>query len=337
MKQTSKKLSLSLAVGLGLVLALSLWSLLPQKAAPAKKSPVAKAATPGPIDHVWLVVLENHDWSHITASDAPYISETLLPQGAHAERYYNPPGLHPSEPNYVWMEAGAADSLPGTHDFGSSREPGPDNSTSETNHLVTLMENTGLSWKAYVEDIDGYSCPLQNSGKFAARHVPFLFFQDVTDNNDPLSPNCIHHIRPYAELSEDLAGTPPAYNFIVPDLCHDMHDCSIETGDAWLAEELPKIMNSSAYQKGGAIFITWDESEKKGDNPIGMIVLSPFAKKGYANSIYYDHSSLLKTLAEIFGVSTDIGAAADATDLGDFFSVPLTGPAPRPPEVPSAK
>jgi phosphatidylinositol-3-phosphatase len=320
-----------LAAGPGLILALSLMLLLAPKAASAEESSAAATPAAGRIDHVWVVVMENHNWADIDSVAAPYIIDTLLPLGAHAQHYYNPPGLHPSEPNYVWMEAGAADSLPGRHDFASDRNPAWNNSTSETNHLVTLLEKAGLSWKAYAEDIGGFSCPLQARGDYSPRHVPFLFFWDVTDNNEPLSRHCIRHIRPYAELASDLAKEPPAYSFIIPNLCNDMHDCSIRTGDTWLARELPKIMNSAAYRSGGAIFVTWDESEKSGDSPIGMIVLSPYAKKNYSNAIHYDHSSLLKTLAEIFGVSTDIGAAAGATDLSDFFTVPLPRSDSHPP------
>jgi len=49
---------------------------------------------------------------------APYINGTLLNTSAHAEQYFNPPGNHPSQPNYLWLEAGTnfgvlADTQPG--------------------------------------------------------------------------------------------------------------------------------------------------------------------------------------------------------------------------------
>jgi phosphatidylinositol-3-phosphatase len=74
--------------------------------------------------------------------------------------------------------------------------------------------------------------------------------------------------------------------------------------------------------------IIWDEAEDSGefsDGPIGMFLLSPFAKGGgktaYSNSIHYDHSSTLKTLQEIFGVGPLLGAAAEpaTNDLSDLF------------------
>ena len=74
------------------------------------------------------------------------------------------------------------------------------------------------------------------------------------------------------------------------------------------------LLESDEYKDGGALFIIWDEAEDSGkfsDGPIGMFLLSPFAKgggkKSYSNSIHYDHSSTLKTLQEIFGVESVAG------------------------------
>jgi len=70
---------------------------------------------------------------------------------------------------------------------------------------------------------------------------------------------------------------------------------------ALLSQQLSAILASQTYKNGGAIFITWDEGEG-GDGPIGMIVLSPFAKRNYSNTIHYTHSSTLRTMQEIFNV-----------------------------------
>ena len=91
---------------------------------------------------------------------------------------------------------------------------------------------------------------------------------------------------------------------------------------------MPLILESDEYKRGGALFIIWDEAEDSGafsDGPVGMFLLSPFAKGGgkaaYSNSIHYDHSSTLKTLQEIFQVGPLLGAAADpeTNDLSDLF------------------
>jgi hypothetical protein len=164
--------------------------------------------------------------------------------------------------------------------------------------------------------------PLTRVGRYAPKHNPMIFFDDVTDTNNPQSATCIAHERPYSELASDLQnGTVARYNFITPNLCHDMHDCSISTGDTWLAQAVPQILTSPAYMHGGVVFITWDEGEG-GDGPIGMLVLSPNAKgSGYTNTIHYTHSSTLRTIQEIFGVTPLLGDAANVTDLSDLFRV----------------
>jgi phosphatidylinositol-3-phosphatase len=200
-------------------------------------------------------------------------------------------------------------------------DPSSDHQTT-TSHLVTLLNNAGISWKSYDEDIAGTSCPLTNVNQYAVRHDPFVYFDDVTSTLSTTSSYCIAHIRPYAELANDLQNNAVArYNFIMPNLCNDMHDCSIGTGDTWLANNLPTILNSAAFQQGGVVFITWDEGVAA-DGPIGMIVLSPVAKgaAGYQNTITYTHGSTLRTLQEIFGVTPLLGDAAVQTDLSDLFA-----------------
>ena len=105
------------------------------------------------------------------------------------------------------------------------------------------------------------------------------------------------------------------------DSCAPISD-TVKQGDTWLSSEVPHILNSAAYQNGGALFITWDEgAHSSSDGPIGMIVLSPAARcHGYSNTLHYTLSSTLRTLEEIFGVSPWLGAAANATELGDLFS-----------------
>lgn len=299
--------------------------------APAPAPQTATTASPH-IQTVFIIVMENHNWSDIVGSAyAPYINTTLLPIAAHTERYHNPWGIHPSLPNYLWMEAGK--------NFGiwNDKPPGT-NSQSTTNHLVTRLNNLGISWKAYVEDIAGTECPLTSSGYYAVNHNPFVYFNDVTDNQNLASAYCLEHVRPFSQLFTDIAQNAlPQYSFIVPNLCDDMHSWCTENpilqGDTWLANNLPAILASPAYVQGGAVFLTWDESftpeESEAttdadeypppDQPIGMIVLSPFAKHGYQNWIRYNHGALLRTVEEIFGIDPvlpdDLGRDADLRDL----------------------
>jgi phosphatidylinositol-3-phosphatase len=272
---------------------------------------------------VFLIVMENANWSGIEGSDsAPYINQTLLPMASYARAYYNPPGVHPSEPNYLWLEAGT--------DFGVSDDRDPSaNHQGTTAHLVTLLDQAGVTWRSYQEDIPGTACPLQSEGLYAPKHNPMIYFDDVTGGGDPQSAYCIAHVRPFTELAADLQqNTVARYNFITPNLCDDMHNilgCGnidrVKNGDDWLAQVVPAILNSPAYADGGVLIITWDEGALGSDGPIGLIVLSPNAKGGgYTNTLHYTHSSTLRTVQEIFGVTPLLGDAANADDLSDLFA-----------------
>jgi phospholipase C len=281
----------------------------------------AKARESHAIKTVFVIVMENHDWDSIAGNpSAPYINGTLLKLGAHAERYTSPFDIHPSEPNYIWMEA--------ADDLGIRDDDDPAfNYRTTKNHLTRHMETAGISWKSYQEAIDPGFCPIASSGRYGAKHNPMVYFDDVTDGRDPYSAHCLAHVRPYEELARDLeTGAVAQYNFITPDMCNDMHDSegcvtedSVKNGDTWLANEVPKILASKAYREGGAIFITWDESEGGEDEPIGMIALSPFAKPGYANQIRYNHSSLVRTVQDVFAMRPYMRDAANVTGLEDLF------------------
>jgi phospholipase C len=265
-------------------------------------------------------MMENHNWADVKGSaSAPYITQ-LLTMGAHAEQYYNPPGNHPSEPNYIWLEAGT--------NFGIVDDLPPSfNGQSSTKHLVNQIEAAGLTWKAYEEDITGNDCPINGIGNFAPKHCGMLFFKDVTNNNSTTAPRCIAHIRPYTELATDLDQDKlPDFSLVTPNLCHDMHDAcaplndQIAQGDTWLSQEVPKLLASKAYQNGAIVLITWDEGEGGVDGPIGMIALSKTAKVGYTGNVHYTHSSTLRTVQEHFGLSPFLADAANATDLADLFT-----------------
>jgi phosphatidylinositol-3-phosphatase len=310
--------------------------------------PVVTNAQMSRVKTVWVILMENHNWTGNNAGAAfgapdlkgnllaPYINGQLLDTSAHAEQYFNPPGNHPSQPNYLWLEAGT--------NFGVLADTQPGQPQLNTNfHLVRLLEDAGISWTAYAEPDFGSPvfdvCPLDFT-YLDVEHLAFVYFNDVNHGLNPKSAECIAHVRPYYQLATDLANqTSGRYNFITPNVCHDGHEgispCdALESknntlrGDTWLKQNVPLILESAEYKQGGALFIIWDEAEDSGafsDGPVGMFLLSPFAKGGgktaYSNSIHYDHSSTLKTLQEIFQVGPLLGAAADpeTNDLSNLF------------------
>ena len=310
--------------------------------------PLAANAQMSKVKTVWVILMENHNWTGNNAGaafgapdlkgnlSAPYINGQLLDTSAHAEQYFNPPGNHPSQPNYLWLEAGT--------NFGVLADTQPGQPQLFTHHhLVRLLEDAGISWTAYAEPDFGSpvfdNCPLDFTF-LDVEHLAFVYFNDVNHGLSAKSAECIKHVRPYYQLATDLADhTSAQYNFVTPNLCHDGHEgispCdALESknntlrSDTWLKQNVPLILESDEYKQRGALFIIWDEAEDSGDfsdGPIGMFLLSPFAKGGgetaYSNNIHYDHSSTLKTLQEIFQVGPLLGAAADpeTNDLSDLF------------------
>jgi phosphatidylinositol-3-phosphatase len=310
--------------------------------------PAVTTAQMSKVKTVWVIMMENHNWTGNDAGAsfgdpdikgnplAPYINSTLVNTAAHAEQYYNPPGNHPSQPNYLWLEAGTnfgvlADTQPGQPQLHT------------TKHLVRLLQDAGISWRAYAEPDFGSpvfdTCPLDFSF-LDINHLAPPYFNDINDGLNPQSPECIAHVRPYYQLATDLADhTTAQYNLVIPDLCHDGHEgispCDATEpadntlrSDTWLKQNVPLILESEAYKEGGALIITWDEAEDTdqfSDGPIPFFLLSPFAKGGgktaYSNSIHYDHGSTLKTVQEIFHVEPLLGAAAEerTVDLRDLF------------------
>jgi hypothetical protein len=135
---------------------------------------------------VFYIELENHNWtqpaSETTPSQifgspaAPYINSLVTPgnpnakQVSYATAYHNVlatpsgnnPSIHPSEPNYIWQEAGWNFGIFNDNDPYSASNPSVPaiqaylaaNPIYTGEHLTGLMEKNGLTWKSYQEDID---------------------------------------------------------------------------------------------------------------------------------------------------------------------------------------
>ena len=278
---------------------------------------------------VFTIVMENKDATQIFGnSQAPYINQ-LASQGAVARGYHDS-YVHPSEPNYIWMVAGENfgvldDADPAAHHLAS------------TSHLADQIEMAGLTWRTYQESM-GAPCGLTSHDKYAAKHNPFVYFNDVNGWDGTTfqpSQRCNDHVVDYSELDKDIAAKAlPDYVFITPNLDNDMHDGSIQQGDTWLSNEIPKILATDEFKNGGVLFLLWDEGSgglSTGDDP-PFLVLSPNAKAGYVSQVDYDTSSYLKTVQNILGVQSLPCAPTDRATISvmdDLFTQPATNAASR--------
>jgi hypothetical protein len=157
----------------------------------------------------------------------------------------------------------------------------------EAKTVVDQLEEAGLSWRGYMEDMANTpgqptTCrhpaigdtddtqSAREGDQYATRHNPFVYFHSVIDDQA----RCDEHVVPLAQLTLDLrsAATTPTYVFVTPDLCSDGHDepCidgrpgGLESIDVFLKEWVRTITQSRAYKDGGMMIVTWDEANFPG-------------------------------------------------------------------------
>ena len=190
-------------------------------------------ASAAKIKHVFVIVMENTDAQLIYKSvpGKDYLGD-LIATYAHADNFVDElqdkqdkvHGLDvPSEPHYIYMEAGT--NVFADHTFSKDSSPSATNSTKSSDHLVTQLTQKGLSWRTYQEvqvTKSAGSCLIHTLDHYAPKHNPFIFFQDVSGSPPQKSTSvCKEHIRPYLVFSADLARNDMAnYVFITPNLCH---------------------------------------------------------------------------------------------------------------------
>lgn len=258
---------------------------------PAPGQSKGTAAGPGGFDHVVIIVEENKPASDVLGkAAAPYINK-LAAESALATNYQAL--THPSLPNYLALTSGT------TAGITDDCSPGG-NCTATVPSIVDRIGQSGRSWKMYAEGMPA-PCAASNSGKYAVRHNPFMYYPGITGDRN----NCAAHVVPFTRFSADVASvsTLPNYVFISPNLCNDMHDCPVETGDAWLAQQVPLILGSPAFvTQKSLLVITWDEGSDE-SNAVGAIFAGPAAKKGYQSGSPYSHYSLLHTIEASWGLA----------------------------------
>ena len=218
---------------------------------------------------VFVIAMENHNWTQPGTQTspqqifknpaAPFINSLvngtsgISDQVAYANAYINAAvGDHPSEPNYLWAEAGT--------NFGVNNDDNPyhadctpDTVQTTDQHLSAFLMTAGKSWKSYQEDTDvdatntplpvsSWTVPLfSTSGVFAApganaynysnqynyasKHNPMVLFTDTNGGCDTSASNPLRlHYAPMQQFALDLANNAVAdYNWITPDQYNDQH------------------------------------------------------------------------------------------------------------------
>lgn len=261
------------------------------------------------IKHVFIIMDENQPAVNIVGDTtyAPYLN-TLINRYSLATNYSAI--THPSLPNYLAITSGSTDGI--TTDCN----PPSAGCIVNVNNIASQLVAKGLSWKEYAESMPS-DCYMFNDGNYATKHVPFVYYQNIVSNKA----YCNSHVVPYHNLLTDLKhnSTTPNFAFITPNLCNDMHNCSIAIGDSWLAQNVPIILNSKPFTTQNSILIiTWDEGYQS-DNKVAAILAGSAIRAHFKSNLAYNHYSVLHTIEYIWGLKPLNSQVAKAPLMTQFI------------------
>lgn len=239
--------------------------------------------------------------SVIGNSSAPYENALANTCGL-ATNYHGV--AHPSLPNYLAATGGST--------FGVRNDAGPSSHRIQGGSIFGQLDSAGLSWRSYEESMPT-NCDHSAASPYAVKHNPAAYFTAIASscnaNDVPLAGN----------LERDLtAGSLPSFSFVTPNLCDDTHDCSVRTGDTWLAGWIPKILAGPNYRAGNTLVVlTWDEGVGSA-NQMPAIIVGPSVPAGTRADARFDHYALLRATEQLLGL-TPLGAAASAPSMMAAF------------------
>jgi phosphatidylinositol-3-phosphatase len=249
----------------------------------------ATAAVPR-FDHVILIMMENRGYNSIIGSSrAPYLNSLAKQYALFTKSFAL---THPSQPNYIALLSG---STQGVKDDSCPHTFAADN-------IAHQLAASGRSFVGYSESLPKVGYTGCTNGAYARKHSPWVNFSDI-----PTSAN-----QPYSSFPKDFSKLPTVA-WVTPNLQDDMHDGSIQQGDAWLKKNIDGYVQW-AKTHNSLLIITWDEDEDDGgNNAIPTIFAGAHVKSGqYPEKI--NHYSVLRTLEDAYGLPA-LGAAAKATAI----------------------
>jgi acid phosphatase len=257
--------------------------------------------------HIYVIVMENHEYGSIVGSaKAPYINALIRRYGL-ATNYTAV--AHPSEPNYLALWAG---STFGIHDDAIHNLA--------ARNLADQLAAHRKTWHVYAQDLPRVCSTVSEAsggvdlvgaaGLYVRKHEPAISFTNIARSRT----RC-------AQITRLATFRPAAANFelIVPNETNDMHDGSIAQGDAFLRAFVPRITRSPAFANS-LLVITWDEGSTSigGGGRVATILISPRAFAGHRSAIAHSHYSLLRTIENAWGLGC-LNQTCRANDLREFF------------------
>ena len=269
---------------------------------------ITPSPTPAPLvpnfETIVVIVFENKEFDRVIGNPDMPIFNRLANDYTLLTQHYAV--THPSLPNYIAMVSGD------TFEIDRNCEDCFINAPS----LPDLIETSGRTWKTYQEDMPR-PCFVGSWGDYAQKHNPFMYFDPIRLD----AARCERSVRPLTDLYSDLAADSlPNFVFITPNLCNSAHDCWLDITDEWLGLQMQALLDYfSANSQSFLIILTWDEGDsnasccglpQKAGGRIATVLISPQAKNGFEDATPYTLYSLLKTIADAWGLPY-LGHAAD--------------------------
>ncbi|MFD7581868.1 alkaline phosphatase family protein [Kitasatospora sp. NPDC059817] len=263
----------------------------------ATASTAQAAALPAP-DHIVVVVMENHAYNQVVgSSSAPYLN-SLATGGANLTQSF---GItHPSQPNYYALFSGSTQGVTDDSCVSVGALQGP--------NLASEVTAAGRTWASYNETLPAQGSTTCSSGKYAQKHNPWFGFGNVPLNS----------ARTFAQFPTDYT-TLPNVSFVVPNLCSDMHDCSVGTGDTWIKNNLGAYA-TWAKSHNSLLVVTFDEDNRLAGNRIPTVFYGAHVTPGSTSAATYNHYNVLRTLEDLAGATTHAGNAANAADITGIWN-----------------
>ena len=260
---------------------------------------VALVAPVPSFHHVVVVVFENHERSEIAGSSSAPTFAALARRGATLTHY--DAVSHPSLPNYLALVSGSTHGI--SDDCTSCVVGGAS--------LADALTAAGRTWKTYAEGLPRAGFTGASAGDYAKKHNPFLYFRNVLAR-----PSWLRRVVPYEQLARDVAARRlPDFALVIPNLCDDMHDCSVATGDTWLERNVAPLLSSPAFA-GGVVFVVFDEGRATpaAARNVEALALRPTVVPGSVSHEPTSHYGLLRTIEQAWGLPL-LGHSAQARPI----------------------
>jgi hypothetical protein len=186
--------------------------------------------------------------------------------------------------------------------------------------VLDLALATGRTAKTYAEAIPT-SCARRSRGRYAVKHNPWAYVADDSSRRWCAAADVPLGGPARGYLADDMAaGTLPEVGLVVPDLCHDAHDCPVSIADAWVSTRVSKVLQGPDWRAGRpAVVVTFDEAGTSSDNTVLTVVIAPGLHAVVAGADL-THQSWTRWLSALAGSAAPAGSTS-ARSLGTTFGL----------------